>query len=96
MQSRLKTKTKLKQKDKHNKTTGKVNHVTNQMASGDDIQCIDSCVNDSSSASIRCKLCLTWCHTVCVGIRDLDDIDAWVCADCKALLKTVKGLRNQV
>ena len=89
-------KTKLKQKDKPNKTTGKENHVTNHMSSDDDILCIDSCVNDSSSASIGCNLCLTWCHTVCVGIRDLDDVDAWVCADCKALPKTVKGLREQV
>ena len=89
-------KTKLKQKDKHNKTTVKENHVTNHMSSDDDILCIDSCVNDSSSASIRCNLCLIWCHTVCVGIRDLDDVDAWVCADCKALPKTVKGLKEQV
>ena len=35
-------------------------------------------------------------HTSCVGIKDLDSVEAWVCADCKASPKTVKALKARV
>ena len=85
-----------KTKDNRNKSKEKEKNVPNSTSSDDDIPCIESCKNDSNSASIRCNLCLTWCHTLCVGIKDLDDVDAWVCADCKELPKTVKYLKSQV
>ena len=40
-------------------------------------------------------MCFTWYHTNCVGIKDLDGVEAWVCADCRALPKTVKFLKGQ-
>ena len=61
-----------------------------------EIVCTESCPSDSSSASIRCHLCFTWYHTNRVGIKDLDTVDTWVCADCKALPKTGKVLMAQV
>ena len=57
--------------------------------------CIESCSRDVSTECIRCNLSFTWYHTHCVGIKDLDGVEAWVCADCRASPKTVKFLKGQ-
>ena len=62
---------------------------------GDEILCIESCSRDVSTECIRCNLCFTWYHTNCVGIKDLHGVEAWVCAGCRALPKTVKLLKGQ-
>ena len=62
----------------------------------EEIICNDSCFGDTNSAFIRCNLCFVWYHTNCVGIDDLDCVEAWVCADCQTLPRTVKSLKIQM
>ena len=86
--------------DKPNNKTG--GHQSSQgtqkacNAEDDDILCTDTCSGNVKSGSIRCNLCFTWYHTKCVGIKNINSVDAWVCADCRALPKIVKILKTQV
>ena len=83
--------------DKPNNKTG--GHQSSQgtqkacNAEDDDILCTDTCSGNVKSGSIRC---FTWYHTKCVGIKNINSVDAWVCADCRALPKIVKILKTQV
>ena len=39
---------------------------------------------------------MVWCHTICVGIEDIDSIGAWVCADCRLLPNHANLLERQI
>ena len=83
-------------KSKTNNTNNKKpNKKQENLESETDIVCIDACSN-TNSASIRCNMCMTWFHTVCVGISDVDGVGAWVCAHCRVMPETIKLMKLQI
>ena len=61
-----------------------------------DTSCISGCAKNISSPSLRCNICMVWFHTDCVGISNIDDVGAWVCANCRQLPKTVQQMKSQL
>ena len=58
--------------------------------------CTDDCKIKAESPSICCNICKEWFHPKCVGIKNIDDVGAWVCASCRLLPKTVHCLKLQM
>ena len=68
-----------KKKDKQTPLHGSTNNSDKgQNDNEDEISCLEGCdKTNTNSGSVRCNFCMTWFHTQCVGIKNLDVIVAW-------------------
>ena len=65
-------------------------------SSDTDIQCTDDCTIKANAQFVCCNICMEWYHPNCVGINNIDDVGAWVCARRRLLPKTVNQLKSQM
>ena len=84
---------KTKSRGRNNKQSNKKQET---FESETDIMCIKACRKVTDSASIRCNMCMTWFHTLCVEISDINSVGAWVCADCRVMPETIKLMKSQI
>lgn len=89
-------KRKKKKKTKSNKQSTQEVNQTTQNVEECEITCIENCSNENDTESIRCNLCMSWFHTDCVCITDIDSVGAWVCAKCRKLPETVKIMKTHI
>ena len=86
-----------------NRRSLKKNHIQTmeylkikQTCSDTGIKCTDECTINANAPSICCNIYMEWYHPNCVGISNVDEVGAWVCASCRLLPKIVELIKSQM